>query len=62
MLLHGLTIFISSLLLFLLQIITARQILPWFGGSAAVWASGWSHPLFNPRKNLRVRAFCFAKV
>ncbi len=37
--LHGLTIYISAFLLFLLQIITAKQILPWFGGSAAVWAT-----------------------
>lgn len=37
MILCALTIFTSSFLLFLLQLITAKQILPWFGGSAAVW-------------------------
>lgn len=37
MLLYPLTIFISAFLLFLLQLVIARLILPWFGGSAAVW-------------------------
>ncbi|MCC6196230.1 MAG: fused MFS/spermidine synthase [Burkholderiales bacterium] len=32
------TIFASAFLLFLVQPIVAKQILPWFGGSAAVWA------------------------
>ncbi|GAA5171944.1 fused MFS/spermidine synthase [Viridibacterium curvum] len=32
------TIFSSAFALFLVQPIIARQILPWFGGSAAVWA------------------------
>ena len=31
------TIFVSAFLLFLVQPLIARQILPWFGGSAAVW-------------------------
>ena len=35
--LYALTIFTSAFLLFLLQLVTAKQILPWFGGSAAVW-------------------------
>ena len=39
MLLHALTIFASAFLLFLLQPIIAKQILPWFGGSAAVWTT-----------------------
>ena len=39
MLLHALTIFASAFLLFLLQPIVAKQILPWFGGSAAVWTT-----------------------
>ena len=30
------TIFISAFLLFLVQPLVAKQILPWFGGSAAV--------------------------
>ena len=33
----ALTILLSSFLLFLVQPIIARQILPWFGGSASVW-------------------------
>jgi hypothetical protein len=33
------TIFISAFLLFLVQPIIAKQILPWFGGSAAVWTT-----------------------
>jgi hypothetical protein len=33
----ALTILLSSFLLFLVQPILAKQILPWFGGSAAVW-------------------------
>src|SRR5688500_16056597 len=32
------TIFISAFLLFLVQPLVAKQILPWFGGSAAVWS------------------------
>jgi len=39
MLLSALTIFVSAFLLFLLQPIVAKQILPWFGGSAAVWTT-----------------------
>ena len=54
--LYGGTIFLSSLLLFLIQPIMAKAILPWFGGSAGVWTSamlffqivlllgyGWAH-------------------
>src|ERR1043166_8182861 len=37
--LYALTIFISSFLLFLIQPLIAKQILPWFGGSAAVWST-----------------------
>lgn len=33
------TIFLSSFLLFLVQPLVARLILPWFGGSAAVWTT-----------------------
>ena len=35
--LYALTIFLSAFLLFQVQPIIARIILPWFGGSAAVW-------------------------
>lgn len=37
MLAPALTIVLSSFLLFLVQPILAKQILPWFGGSAGVW-------------------------
>lgn len=37
MLAPALTILLSSFLLFLVQPILAKQILPWFGGSASVW-------------------------
>lgn len=39
MILYALTIFASAFLLFLVQPIVAKQILPWFGGSAAVWTT-----------------------
>src|SRR5947209_7831326 len=39
MFLPAATIFLSAFLLFLLQPIIAKQILPWFGGSAAVWTT-----------------------
>ena len=39
MLLYALTIFASAFLLFLVQPIIAKEILPWFGGSAAVWTT-----------------------
>ena len=37
MILYAATILVSSFLLFLVQPIIAKQILPWFGGTAAVW-------------------------
>ena len=36
---YALTIFVSAFLLFLVQPIIAKQILPWFGGSSAVWTT-----------------------
>jgi SAM-dependent methyltransferase len=36
---YAATIFLSSFLLFLVQPLVARQILPWFGGTAAVWTT-----------------------
>jgi hypothetical protein len=39
MLLHAGTIFLSAFLLFLVQPIIAKLILPWFGGAASVWAT-----------------------
>ena len=37
--LYGCTIFTSALLLFLVQPMMARAILPWYGGSAGVWTT-----------------------
>ncbi len=39
MILFASTIFVSAFLLFLVQPVIAKQILPWFGGSAAVWTT-----------------------
>ena len=39
MALYAATIFVSAFLLFLVQPVIAKQILPWFGGSAAVWTT-----------------------
>jgi MFS family permease len=39
MILLSLTIFLSAFLLFLVQPIIAKLILPWFGGTAAVWST-----------------------
>src|ERR1051325_8253194 len=36
---YALTIFLSAFLLFQIQPLAARLILPWFGGSAAVWTT-----------------------
>ena len=37
MLLFALTIFVSAFLLFQVQPVISKAILPWFGGSAGVW-------------------------
>lgn len=37
--LFGITIFLSAFLLFLVQPILGKIVLPWFGGSAGVWAA-----------------------
>lgn len=39
MLFYALTIFVSAFLLFQVQPVIAKVILPWFGGSAAVWTT-----------------------
>jgi hypothetical protein len=36
-LLHALAIFLSAFLLFQIEPLVAKMILPWFGGVAAVW-------------------------
>src|ERR1700686_1464460 len=39
MILYALTILVSAFLLFQAQPVIAKIILPWFGGSAAVWTT-----------------------
>ncbi|TAM47433.1 MAG: ferrichrome ABC transporter permease [Gammaproteobacteria bacterium] len=39
MLRYGITIFLSAFLLFEVQLILAKRILPWFGGAPAVWTT-----------------------
>src|SRR5450631_3859521 len=39
MLVYAVTIFLSAFLLFQVQPMIAKFILPWFGGSAAVWSA-----------------------
>src|ERR1700676_2438192 len=39
MILYAVTIFLSAFLLFQVQPLIAKMILPWFGGSAAVWTA-----------------------
>ena len=39
MFLYAVTIFLSAFLLFQVQPLIAKIILPWFGGSAAVWSA-----------------------
>ncbi len=39
MLFYSLTIFLSAFLLFLVQLLIARHILPWYGGGPGVWAT-----------------------
>src|SRR5258707_15338835 len=39
MTLYAVTIFLSAFLLFQVQPLIAKIILPWFGGSAAVWSA-----------------------
>ena len=39
MTLYAATIFLSAFLLFQVQPLIAKMILPWFGGSASVWAA-----------------------
>ncbi len=39
MLLYGLTTFLSAFLLFLIQPLMGKYLLPWFGGTPAVWTA-----------------------
>ena len=65
---YGITIVSSAFLLFLVQPIVAKQILPWFGGSAAVWTvcvvffqavllAGYAYAHALTRRSARTQAF-----
>jgi hypothetical protein len=70
MFIYATTIFTSAFLLFLVQPVIAKQILPWFGGSAAVWTtclvffqflllfgyaySDWTTRRMQPRSQVRL--------
>jgi len=76
MLLYAYTIFTSAFLLFLVQPIIAKMILPWFGGAASVWTtcmlffqsvllagylySHWSIRKLKPKAQLWVHAALLA--
>jgi hypothetical protein len=66
MLLYAVTIFLSAFLLFQVQPLIAKIILPWFGGSAAVWSAamlffqisllaGYAYAHWLTRKSARVQ-------
>src|SRR5215510_8587378 len=76
MVLYAVTIFLSAFLLFLVQPVIAKQILPWFGGAAAVWAiclvffqsvllfgyayADWTTRRLTPRRQAWVHIFLLA--
>ena len=39
MIIYAITVFVSAFLLFLVQPLMAKYILPWFGGSPGVWTT-----------------------
>ena len=76
MLLYSIAIFVSAFLLFQVQPIIAKIILPWFGGSSAVWSTcllffqvvlllgylyaHWLHAKLTPRKQAVAHAAALA--
>ena len=76
MLLYSLTVFLSAFLLFQVQPIIAKMILPWFGGSSAVWSTcmlffqvvlllgylyaHWLHEKLAPRRQAAVHIAALA--
>ena len=76
MLLYSITIFISAFLLFQVQPVIAKIILPWFGGSSAVWSTcmlffqvvlllgylyaHWAHSRLAPRRQALVHIAALA--
>src|SRR5262245_6466271 len=76
MLFYTLTIFLSAFLLFEVQPIIAKMILPWFGGTSAVWSTcmlffqlvllmgylyaHWLNRTFTPRRQAMVHSVALA--
>ena len=76
MLFYALTIFLSAFLLFQVQPLAGKMILPWFGGSASVWSAcmvffqttllggylyaHWLHTKLAPRKQAIVHGTLLA--
>ena len=60
---YAVTIFLSAFLLFQVQPLIAKAILPWFGGSAAVWSASmlFFQLLLLARVCLRARSIRFLK-
>jgi hypothetical protein len=72
MLLYAVTIFLSAFLLFQIQPIMGKMLLPWFGGGASVWSAcmvffqttllggylyaHWLHDKLKPRRQALVHA------
>ncbi|MBW1861185.1 MAG: hypothetical protein JRJ02_02265 [Deltaproteobacteria bacterium] len=73
MTIYALTVFVSAVLLFQVQLMIAKYILPWFGGTPAVWSTcllffqvmltggyAYSHAIvsrFSTRRQSRVHLF-----
>jgi hypothetical protein len=76
MLFYTLTVFLSAFLLFEVQPIIAKMILPWFGGTSAVWSTcmvffqvvlllgylyaHWLHRRFDPRRQAAIHTILLA--
>ena len=74
--LYAVTIFLSAFLLFQIQPIIAKMILPWFGGAASVWNvcllffqlvlllgyayAHWLHARLTPRRQMLIHAAVLA--
>src|SRR5579872_2102389 len=73
MTLYAVTIFLSAFLLFQVQPLIAKIILPWFGGSAAVWSAamlffqvsllaGYAYAHWLTRKSARMQVTIHATL
>src|SRR5215510_7258781 len=76
MLFYTLTVFLSAFLLFEVQPVIAKMILPWFGGTSAVWSTcmlffqlvllfgylyaHWLHRRFAPRQQAAIHTVLLA--